>query len=57
LLSEGNNYEKGVIIRREFWSINDFILQNWGACVDSIFGQVSGKLMELGSADEKVITG
>jgi len=26
LLPEGNNYEKVVIIRREFWSINDFIL-------------------------------
>ena len=22
---------------REFWSINDFILQNWGACVDTVF--------------------
>ena len=26
---------------REFWSINDFILRNWGACVDTIFGHVS----------------
>jgi len=25
--------------------------------VDTVFGHVSGKLMELGSADEKVITG
>ena len=22
---------------REFWSINDFILRNWGACVDTVF--------------------
>ena len=28
--SEGSNCEKDVIIRREFRSINDFILQNWG---------------------------
>jgi len=34
---KGSNYEKGVIIRKEFWSINDFILQNWEACVDIIF--------------------
>ena len=26
---------------REFRSIDDFILQNWGACVDTIFGHVS----------------
>ena len=26
---------------REFQSINDFILRNWGACVDTIFGHVS----------------
>jgi len=25
---------------REFRSINDFILQNWGACVDTVFGHV-----------------
>ena len=25
---------------REFRSINDFILRNWGACVDTIFGHV-----------------
>ena len=24
----------------EFRSINDFILRNWGACVDTIFGHV-----------------
>jgi len=46
LLSEGNNCEKGIIIRREFRGINDFILQNWGACVDTIFGHVSGKINE-----------
>jgi len=27
---------------REFQSINDFILQNWGACVDTVFGHVPG---------------
>ena len=26
---------------REFRSINSFILRNWGACVDTIFGHVS----------------
>jgi len=26
---------------REFRSINDFILQNWGACVDTVLGHVS----------------
>ena len=26
---------------REFQSINDSILQNWGACVDTVFGHVS----------------
>ena len=26
---------------REFRSINDFILRNWGACVDTVFGHVS----------------
>ena len=26
---------------REFWSINDFILRNWGACVDIVSGHVS----------------
>jgi len=34
---EKSNYEKGVIIRTEFWTINDFILRNWGACVDTVF--------------------
>ena len=46
-----------VIIRREFRSINDFILRNWGACVDTVFGHVSGKLMKCGSVGEKVMTG
>ena len=32
----------------EFWSINDFILRNWGACVDTVFGHVSlGAYLEL----------
>ena len=26
---------------REFRSINDLILRNWGACVDTVFGHVS----------------
>jgi len=26
------------MIWSKFQSINDFILQNWGACVDTIFG-------------------
>jgi len=55
--SEGNNCEKGIIIRREFWSINDFILQNWEACVDTIFGHESGKLMKLGSVAREVMSG
>ena len=25
---------------REFWSIKGFILRNWGACVDTVFGHV-----------------
>jgi len=37
-----SDYEKVVIIWREFWSINDFILQNWGAFVDTIFRHESG---------------
>jgi len=41
-LSEGNNYENVVIIRREFRSINDFILRNWRAYVDTVFGHKSG---------------
>jgi hypothetical protein len=41
-----NYCQHGVIAERhhysgEFRSINDFILQNWGACVDTIFGHVS----------------
>ena len=55
MLSEGNNCENGVIIRREFWSINSFILRNWEACVDTVFGHVSGKLIKLGSAARKVM--
>jgi len=39
---------------REFWSINDFILRNWRACVDTVFGHVSLdthlELMKLRSA-------
>jgi len=31
--------------RHHYWgeirSINDFILRNWGACVDTVFGHVS----------------
>jgi len=46
---------KGVIIGREFRSINNFILQNWGACVDIVFGHVSEKLMKLGSAARKIV--
>jgi len=26
-----------IIIWSKFWSINEFILQNWGACVDIVF--------------------
>jgi len=56
-MSERDNCEKGVIIRREFQSINDFILWNWRAWVDTIFWHVFGKLRELGSPGEKVMTG
>ena len=38
-----SDYEKVVIIWREFQSINDFILQNWKACVDTVFRHESGK--------------
>jgi len=41
---------------REFRSINDFILRNWGACVDTVFSHVSGQIVEPGSAGEKVMT-
>jgi hypothetical protein len=34
---KGDNYIKAIIIWSKFWSINDFILQNWGACVDTVF--------------------
>ena len=56
---------KGVIAerqhyRREFWSINDFILRNWGACVDTVFGHVSLdvylELMRCRLADRDVVT-
>jgi len=30
--------KRGIIIWSEFRSINDSILQNWGACVDTVFG-------------------
>ena len=45
---------------REFRSINDFILWNWGACVDTIFGRVSFdthlELMKCRSADGAMVT-
>jgi len=45
---------------REFRSINDFILQNWGACVDTVFGHVSLdvylELMRCRSAGRDVVT-
>ena len=45
---------------REFRSINDFILQNWGACVDTIFGHVSFDaylgLVKYRSVDEATVT-
>jgi len=45
---------------REFRSINDFILQNWGACVDTVFGHVSFdthlELIRCKSADGAVVT-
>jgi len=43
---------------REFQSINDFILRNWGACVDTIFGRVSfDTCLEYRSADGAMVTG
>jgi hypothetical protein len=44
ILPEGNSYEKGVVIWREFCSMSDFILHNWGACVDTIFWHESWRL-------------
>jgi len=45
---------------REFRSINDFILQNWGACVGTVFGHVSFdthlELMRCRSVDGAVVT-
>jgi len=45
---------------REFWSINDFILRNWGACVDTVFGHVYFdtylELMKCRSADGAMVT-
>ena len=45
---------------REFRSINDFILQNWGACVDTVFGHVSFdtylELVKWRSADGVMVT-
>jgi len=61
------NYQsEGVIAERrhywrEFWSINDFILRNWGAWVDTIFGHVSLdtylELMRGRSASRKMVAG
>jgi len=34
---------------REFWSINDFILRNWGVCVDTVLDTYPGSV-ECGSA-------
>ena len=45
---------------REVRSINDFILRNWGACVDTVFGHVSFEahleLMKCRSADGAMVT-
>ena len=45
---------------REFWSTNDFILWNWGACVDTVFGHVSLdthlELMKCRSAGGEMVT-
>jgi len=45
---------------REFWSNHDFILQNWGACVDTVFGHISFdmhlELMGCRSADGAMVT-
>ena len=46
---------KAIVIWSTFQSINNFILQNWGACVDIVFGHVSEKLMKLGSAARKIV--
>ena len=35
---KGDNYIKAIVIWSKFWSINDLILQNWEACVDTAFG-------------------
>ena len=60
------NYRpEGIIAERhhywgEFRSINDFILRNWGACVDTVFGHVSLdvylELMRCRSAGGRVVT-
>ena len=61
-----NYRSEGVIAERhhywgEFWSINDFILWNWGACVDTIFGHISLdaclELMRWRSAGGQVVAG
>jgi len=37
---EGDNYIKAIVIWSKVWSINDPVLRNWGACVDTAFGSV-----------------
>jgi len=51
---------KGIIIEENFEVLMIFIFQNWGECVDTIFGHVSLdaylELMRCRSADKKVVT-
>jgi hypothetical protein len=38
LEDESDNWVKAIVVWSKYWNINDFILRNWGACVDTIFG-------------------
>ena len=35
------NCGEGIITAENFGALNSFILRNWGACVDTVFGHVS----------------
>jgi len=49
--------KRASLLGENFESINDFILRNWGACVDTVFGHVPEKLVEYRSVGGKVMLG
>jgi len=40
----------------KFQSINDFILRNWGACVDTIFGMSQNSQRRLIGSQEDAVS-